>query len=552
MRVPVIPRALVAAAVALGVSTPGVAQGWSNYGGNARRNGLSDACGPTGADLLWEDARTPSIVAWQPFVADGPRGGASVVVVRQYAFPALLGPPGDEILAYDLESGTVRWRTTLPYGGDPTRQWTAWVGAVDRGRVIASRASSSAAGPLVALDLASGARLWTSATEVLAGPHDGIVTAPDGDLLVGDAASVSRIRASDGATIWRVSRACVISGSCGVALGADGVYLDEPVAGGNRLVCLDPASGARLREGPVMGGPTEQNTPFVSAEGDVVFFAMSSGLPLLDRLYAFLDDGSTITELWSRPIRWTVHQEQGVLPTGGVLAFLPGDELVVLDPASGSVVSSAGVLAPLAGLAGASPRAAVDREGRVYVSNGWSTTPGSSGRLWAFEPGLGAPLFTLPLDKPNAGGPALGPRGTLVLADRYAVRAWRSPVAGKQTVRPGQPPNPFAFVPTTSAPALGEVWTPRVDHTSFLPGASLDFALVSDAAPMNLPLAIGTVVCPPPPVGTLFTALPGKRFAIPVPSDCALLGRVVVTQGGSIEEGVSQLANGIDLAVGNH
>ena len=47
--------------------------------------------------------------------------------------------------------------------------------------------------------------------------------------------------------------------------------------------------------------------------------------------------------------------------------------------------------------------------------------------MWAFNADLTQNLFTLTLDRQNQGGPALGTNGTLVVCDRAAVRAYRTP-----------------------------------------------------------------------------------------------------------------------------
>ena len=96
-----------------------------------------------------------------------------------------------------------------------------------------------------------------------------------------------------------------------------------------------------------------------------------------------------------------------------------------LDPATGEVLASAGAITPLA--ASISPRTAVGTNGVVYVSNGWANNPALEGRVWAFSGDLSQNLFTLVLDRPNSGGPSLGQDGTLVVADRVGVRAYRDP-----------------------------------------------------------------------------------------------------------------------------
>ena len=53
------------------------AQAWTNSGGNAQRNGLTDAFGPVTAQLAWSSGPS-SVIAWNPVIADG-----LLFVVRQ-------------------------------------------------------------------------------------------------------------------------------------------------------------------------------------------------------------------------------------------------------------------------------------------------------------------------------------------------------------------------------------------------------------------------------------------------------------------------------------
>ena len=411
-------RALVAALLLLSPSA--LADGWSNLGGNAGRNGLVTSIGPRSANPAWSNTDDFSIIAWHPFVE-----GERVFCVREAGFPANNGPANDAIVAYDIETGAELWRTTLPYGGDTSQEWIAYIAGVHDGRVYASRGQIGAPVPIYALDAATGAPVWTSTHATQAGPYEGIVFAPDGDLLVGDFTSVVRIEATDGSTVWNTARSCPVSGNCGVALGPDGVFLDAPAPGGNQVQKLDLATGAPLYVSPVLPGFTAQNAPFVSPDGGTVYYARSQNNPPFDVLYAFTDDGTALVERWSRLIAWTTSHEHGIGPDGSVYTFLPTDELARLDPATGDVLASIGPLTPLRN-PNASPRTAVDGEGRVYVCNGWASTPSTGGRLWAFDADLTQTLFTVELDNPNAGGPSLGTRGTLIVADRVGVHAFRA------------------------------------------------------------------------------------------------------------------------------
>ena len=412
------------AAVIATVLTAGIAAGgdWTNLGGNHQRNGLTAELGPQAADLLWTNNDDYSIIAWHPFIY-----GRRVFTVREWDFPQNGGQANDAVVAYDLDSGTELWRHELSFGGDTNVEWIAWIAGVRDGRVYASRASNGKPQPIKALDMLDGHLLWTSQWNTEAFAYDGVVFAPDGDLIVGDFYHVARINAEDGATVWVASRSCPVSGNCGgaAAVTRSAVYIDEAAPGGNIITKLDLETGAELYSSPVMPGFTDQNSPFVSPDETTVYFSRTQNNPAVDYLYAFLDDGTQFVELWRRPVRWTTSHEHGLASDGSIFTFLPDDQFVRLDPFTGDVLYSAGVLSPL-GSPNLSAKTAVDAAGNVYVSNGWASSPATNGRLWAFTPDLSQMLFVLTLDRQNQGGPAVGAAGTLVVTDRRAVYAYRS------------------------------------------------------------------------------------------------------------------------------
>lgn len=409
--------------VLLATSTQ-AAQSWSNYGGGNARNGQTELAGPDSANLIWSNTDDFSIISWHPFVEDG-----RVITVREAGFPTNGGGAGDAIVAYDLYSGTELWRTTMSFGGDTNTEWIAWIGGVRDGRVYASRSSNQKPQPLRAYDAATGALLWSSALSTEAWAHDGIVYAPNGDLIVGDFRWLSRIDHTDGSTVWSVPRLCPVSGNCGAAANETAVYIDESVGGGNQLTKFDIATGARLYSSPVMPGFTDQNSPFLSADGGTVYFSRTQNNTLVDFLFAFSDTGTGFVELWNRDVRWTTSHEHGIAADGSIYTFTQADEFVRLDPNTGAITANAGVLSPI-GSPNLSPKTAVDTHGRVYVSNGWASNPASDGRMWAFDGDLTTTLFTVNLDRQNSGGPILAGDGILVLCDRSGVYAYRNAEPG--------------------------------------------------------------------------------------------------------------------------
>lgn len=414
------------AAIMLALAIPASGQNWSNLGGNSHRNGLANVSGPTAAELIWSGTTDYSIISWTPFIWEG-----MVFTVRQSGFPQNGGAANDAIIARDLYTGQELWRHTLAFGGNTGEQWIAWIGGVDDGRLYASRSATDRLQPITALDVFDGSVIWTSEASTRASGYDGVVFAPNGDLIVGDHQFVYRIRAVDGTSEWTRQRSCQVSGSCGgaVAVGGDGIFIDEAGVNATVLTKLDPATGVPLYSSAPMPGLTNQNTPFLSPDGLTIYFARSQNNPAVDMLYAFTDTGAGFTELWNRPIRWTTGHDHGIAPDGSIFTFLANNEFVRLDPSTGNVTASAGFLEPI-GTGNLSPHTAVDVKGRVYVSNGWAGNPATDGRLWAFDMDLTGNIFTLVLDRQNNGGPALGGDGVLVVCDRNAIYAYRAPSSG--------------------------------------------------------------------------------------------------------------------------
>ncbi len=400
------------------------AQDWSNLGGNAARNGRSAAQGPLAATPAWNNTARPSIIAWAPFTE-----GARVFTVRESGFPTQGGAAGDALVAYDLTNGQELWSATLPFAGDTNTEWIAWIGGVRHGRVFASRASHQKPGPLRALDATSGATLWTSTFQTEAFAYDGLVFAPNGDPIVGDWQRIARLDGASGATLWSTPRNRAVSGNCGAAATDTALFIDEVAPGGQIVTKLDLATGAKLYSSAVMPGFTAQNAPFLSPDGQTVYFSRTQNNAAVDELFAFQDTGAALVLSWSRPVRWTTSHEHGLGADGSIYTFLPDDQFVRLDPLNGAVLASAGVLAPL-GSPNLSPKTAVGADGTVYVSNGWASSPATDGRLWAFSADLAVTHFVLNLDRPNQGGPALAQDGTLIVCDRVGVHAYRAAAPG--------------------------------------------------------------------------------------------------------------------------
>ncbi len=382
---------------------------WSNAGGNAGRNGLTSEIGPDADDLLWSGGRT-SLIAWQPVTM-----GRKVFIVRQSGWPSA-EPGASPVVAMDLDSGDELWAIDVPFfPGD----WTTWIAGARDGRVYVSRAGNGASvsSKLYALDAETGAEIWESVDEIDAGAYDGVVFAPNGDLIIGSFRDIWRISAVDGTTVWRADRTCSTSGNCGCAATEDAVYVVDAVFGGNEIIRYDIATGAELYASPVLPGFTIQNSPMVGPDG-TIYLSRVQNNETVDFFYSMRDTGSEIVENWNVAAQWTTSSEFGVGPDGSVYMLLPGYELVRLDPSNGSVIDTAGVLDGFS-----KPRMAIDALGRLFVGNGAFST----GRLYSFDADLTF-RWSVGITNINIGGPAIGEDGTLIVCGNGTnVRAYRTP-----------------------------------------------------------------------------------------------------------------------------
>ena len=390
---------------------PGFLGDWGNAGGNAERNGSTDELGPGAATQLWSGGKS-SIIAWQP-VTEGKR----VFMVRQSSFIPSGVPFDAPIVAMDLETGAELWTQDLPFSPG---EWTSWVAGVRNGLVFASRGGNgaSSAGPLYALDAATGAIQWTSTDLIDAGAYDGVSFAPNGDPVIASFKDIWRIDATNGSTAWRADRSCSVSGNCGGAVHGDSVYVADVAPGGHVMKRYDLATGAFLYSGPLMPGFLMQNTPMVGPDGTVYLNRVQNN-PTTDFFYAFDDTGTSFIERWNTPANYNTAVEYTVGPGGEVYMMGPGHTLQQLDPTTGVILNS------FAFIDSSSVRMATDTLGRVYVSNGEFTT----GRFYCFDADLTLRWDTA-VPNINIGAPALGDDGTLIVAGIGSdVRAYRNPLA---------------------------------------------------------------------------------------------------------------------------
>ena len=470
------------------------AQDWTNSGGNAQRNGRTDAYGPLAAQLLWSSG-PPSVIAWNPVVV-----GNRVFVVRQTGGAQLGAPPTGApndapVFALDLATGAQLWRRDIPY---LTGQWTTWLLGHSNGRVYAARSGNGAtsSGVVHALDAATGATVWTSAAVITAGPYDGCVFADNGDLIVASFTAIWRIRATDGSTVWTASRQGSVSGQCGAARFGDAVYVADSFQGGQVIKRFDLATGAFQYQSAVMPGLLNQHHPMVGPDGSV-YLNRASNSPGFDFFHAFTDTGSALVQRWAVPSNPGIAGEYACGADGSVYMVQPGEIVSRLDAQSGAVRNTYPV--PL-GSNGYSPRFTVDGDGRVYLGNGGFP----NGALLAFDRDLTL-RWSTPVPNINNGGPAIAADGTLVVAGvGNDLRAYRTPspwnalaggiagasgeptLTGRGTLTPGNTvtlvaagaaPNSVGVLilgwTAANQPAFGGTLVPALDQTMLVPTDAL-------------------------------------------------------------------------------
>ena len=96
---------------------------------------------------------------------------------------------------------------------------------------------------------------------------------------------------------------------------------------------------------------------------------------------------------------------------------------------------------------------------------------------------------------------------------------------------------------------IGRTWDPFIDHTTFMPLATVDLMLLSPAT-LNVSLPFGTLLCNPAN-SALLTTVAKTPFRIPVPARCEFVGLKACAQGASADaNNVLRLANALDITVG--
>ena len=98
---------------------------------------------------------------------------------------------------------------------------------------------------------------------------------------------------------------------------------------------------------------------------------------------------------------------------------------------------------------------------------------------------------------------------------------------------------------------IGTTWSTALDHSTFLPNATLDFVAFA-FAPVNQTTPYGTLLGAPIAAG--YGVVAGQPFTLTVPNASTLLGATFHLQAGAGDPAQSafQLTNALDVTIGTY
>jgi outer membrane protein assembly factor BamB len=413
----------VAALLASGSSRPVQAAGWSTVGGNSQHNGLTGQPGPAAPNLRWQGT-VNALFGGPNFIEDG-----RLATMR---FQTIHVAP---IIAYDLVTGATLWSVDFP--GNNSR-------SVPRGfrdgKVYGTNFQETGRDTLIALDAATGHRVWVSEVLCERGITWGVTFAPDGDLFVPSVSNhIARVDQATGARVLDIPRVIPNTGAEGTCLFGNTLYgFEGSITTPKVVTAWDATTGQRKYSSSSLPGDGDQEIPLMVGPDGRIYALRDGG-----NLHALEDTGAAIVEAWDVPIDSTPVWGNLGVGIDGSLYVPDGTQLVRLDPVTGAELDRS---VPLVGTSSFVPRVTVGLDGTVYVSNGAF----DDGALAALTPDLQV-LWKEAVPGIVYGGPALGGDGSLAVAGRSTILEvyWTEPAAAEEPVASAAPrmlrcsPNPF-------------------------------------------------------------------------------------------------------------
>jgi len=329
-------------------------------GGNFGRNGLSHTLGPPHEpggepELYWSGGE------WAQYADNPVIEGNSLIVYRRWA-----SNPQEEswVINYDVYTGEEKWKITLPVN---TYQNYSKVSAVKDGIVYANRAGGASEPEfLYALDIETGEIIWKS--EDTFGEHrtETVTFAENGDIIAADIYKILCIDPTNGLTKWELLRGGASSDGASVsAFENKGYYWDQNTQGMFVSVC-DLVTGEYLYASPRVGDWGFQQGCLMVAPDGTVYAPRISNNPENDSLVSLTDKGDHFEVNWRIPIAYATMGNHGVGPDNTVYTYSRNDEVVRLDPQTGSVLNTSIVVSDGNGFL--SPTMAIGDDGMVYLA----------------------------------------------------------------------------------------------------------------------------------------------------------------------------------------
>ncbi|MDZ4711469.1 MAG: PQQ-binding-like beta-propeller repeat protein [bacterium] len=232
---------------------------------------------------------------------------------------------------------------------------------------------------IFALNETNGSVIWKSRFTVERGIIWTAVFAANGDLIVPGSGTkrIMRINHTNGDTVWTNSRIIPNTGAESMCVNGNTLYAWEgSITTPKKILAIDINTGVVKYSSGDLPGDGDQEIPFTVSETGVIYCIRDGGL-----MYALKDNGTGITELWSRTVSHPVGTYTQIAVGKDSTVYIPfGKKIIRLDPANGSTINES---IDLVSNGSINPRFALNKLGNVFVSNG-ADQP-SEGKFFTFD-----------------------------------------------------------------------------------------------------------------------------------------------------------------------
>lgn len=377
-------------------------QNWVTTGGNLQRNGLSKITGPTSVGSTYWSINSANTTAWGNSVYTF---GDKFVTSR-----IILSPYTGKIELRNINTGALIWEKMI---NSSSRMYAV---GFNEDAVYAHDYNT---GILYALNVSDGSVKWQIASDMFPG-NTGLLFACNGDPID----KGRRIDKVTGIAKWTNNYIIPVGPDGGYCLYGNTYYhWTGSIATPKQLIAIDVNTGATKYLSASLPGDGDQENDLCIGPDGTIYICRDGG-----SLYAFRDNGSGFTQLWSRSPGVVVR---GVGKDGTLYASNCNDPSRVatsttirLNPADGSFLDSTAVLTQLVYFAAGA-------DSTVYISTGET----GNGRYIAFTPNLQTIKWQLNVPFNYYSGPSLSQNGIFIAVGSgteikaYKTNELRKPVS---------------------------------------------------------------------------------------------------------------------------